>query len=291
MITSTSNAQVKKILQLQKKAKARRQQQLYVAEGIRMFCEAPEHLVSQVYVSESFLNAQEHRNVLAGKRYEVLSDTVFARVSDTKTPQGILCLMKMPDHSPKRLMQDLAVLQDSSAAYRGGSHLQTETNEPGYGENGMGVWLVLENIQDPGNVGTMFRTGEGAGVSGVIMDGHTADIFNPKTIRSTMGSIYRMPFYITDKLEDAVAMLKECHIKVYAAHLGGSVCYDEPDYKQGAAFLIGNEGNGLTRQAAALADTYIRIPMGGQLESLNAAMAAGILMYEANRQRRKSNKK
>ena len=80
--------------------------------------------------------------------------------------------------------------------------------------------------------------------------------------------------------------LQEKGIRVYAAHLEGSVCYDEPDYTGGTAFLIGNEGNGLTAETAKLADTYIRIPMGGQLESLNAAMAAGILMYEASRQRR-----
>lgn len=271
MITSTSNAQVKNILQLQKKAKARRQQQLYVVEGIRMFREAPGHLISQVYVSESFMKAEEHKNEINGKKYEVLSDTVFAHVSDTKTPQGILCLVKMPDYSMEGLLHDLS--QET------GEHCR-KTDEKG-------MWLILENVQDPGNLGTMFRTGEGAGVSGVIMDNCTVDIYNPKTIRSTMGAIYRVPFYITDRLEDSIELLKRQKIRVYAAHLEGSVCYDEPDYRQGTAFLIGNEGNGLTEQTAALADTYIRIPMGGQLESLNAAMAAGILMYEANRQRRK----
>ncbi len=258
MITSTSNAQVKNLMQLKKKSKARKQQQVYVVEGIRMFREAPAHQIVQIYVSESFLADAEHKKVLSGKTYEILSDSVFSYVSDTKTPQGILCLMKMQNYTLDMLLKD---------------------------KNG--IWLVLENVQDPGNLGTMFRTGEGAGIAGIIMDGSTVDIYNPKTIRSTMGSIYRIPFYITDDLRDTVRCLKTDGIRVYAAHLEGSVCYDEPDYAAGSAFLIGNEGNGLTEDTAALADVYIRIPMEGRLESLNAAMAAGILMYEANRQRRK----
>ena len=149
-----------------------------------------------------------------------------------------------------------------------------------------GLWLILENVQDLGNLGTMFRTDAGAGIAALIMDRSNVDIYNPKTIRSTMGSIFRVPFFITEDLHETIRQLQNAQVSVYAAHLEGSVCYDTPDYTKGTAFLIGNEGNGLTKETAALADSYIRIPMGGQLESLNAAMAAGILMYEANRQRR-----
>lgn len=257
MITSTSNAQVKALSKLIKNARARRQQQLYVVEGIRMFRETPKEWIEKVYVSESFAKDPAHEGLFAGTDWELLSDAVFASVSDTKTPQGVLCLVKMQ----KNRLKDLLEKKD-------------------------GIWLVLENVQDPGNLGTMFRTGEGAGISGVIMDKCTVDIYNPKTIRSTMGSIFRMPFYITEDLHETIHQLQENQVRVYAAHLEGSVCYDEPDYTQGTAFLIGNEGNGLTAETTKLADAYIRIPMSGQLESLNAAMAAGILMYEANRQRR-----
>lgn len=260
MITSASNVQVKNIIQLQKKARARRQQRMFVTEGVRMFREAPEEMISRIYVSESFLQDPQHRKLLEGRKWEVLSDPVFSRVSDTQTPQGILCLIKMPDHDPEQLLLNA---------------------DPG------GIWLVLENVQDPGNLGTMFRTGEGAGIAGVIMDKNTADIYNPKTIRSTMGSIFRVPFAIADSPADMIRLLKERRIRVYGAHLAGSVCYDEPDYTEGTAFLIGNEGNGLTEETAALADQNIRIPIEGRLESLNAAMAAGILMYEASRQRRR----
>lgn len=258
MITSTSNSQVKNLVQLKKKSKVRKQQHVYVVEGIRMFREAPADRMEQIYVSETFISDPEHKNMLKGKTFEVLSDTVFSYVSDTKTPQGILCLMKMQEYTLEGLLK-----------------------------RKNGTWLILENVQDPGNLGTMFRTGEGAGISGVIMDGATADIYNPKTIRSTMGSIYRVPFYVTEDLAETVKKLKDSGIRTYAAHLEGSVCYDEPDYTSGCAFLIGNEGNGLTEEMTLLADTRIHIPMEGQLESLNAAMAAGILMYEAKRQRRR----
>lgn len=260
MITSTSNLQVKNIIQLQKKSRARRQQKLFVTEGVRMFQEAPPELIARIYVSESYLQDPAHRELLKGRQWECLADPVFARASDTQTPQGILCLVRMPEYDA------------------GGLLSRADAN---------GLWLILENVQDPGNLGTMFRTGEGAGISGVIMDRSTADIYNPKTIRSTMGSIFRVPFAVTDSLPDAVRQFRKQGVRIYGAHLEGSVCYDEPDYGGGTAFLIGNEGNGLTEEAAALADQRIRIPMGGRLESLNAAMAAGILMYEANRQRRR----
>ena len=256
MITSTANQQVKNLVQLKKKAKARREQGVFLVEGLKMFLEAPEDQVEQIYVSPSFL--EKHEETVRGRKYEILGENVFEHVSDTQTPQGILCVVRQPVYS----MEDL-------------------------GGSGKPCVLVLEGIQDPGNLGTMFRSGEGAGITGIIMDKATVDIFNPKTIRSTMGSIYRVPFIQTENLREAVLALKETGTRVYAAHLMGTCSYDEGDYTSGCAFLIGNEGNGLTEETAALADVPVRIPMEGRLESLNAAVAASILMYEAHRQRRK----
>ncbi|MCD7981624.1 MAG: RNA methyltransferase [Clostridiales bacterium] len=285
MITSTGNSQVRNLVQLKKKAKERRKQQLYIVEGSRMFAEAPADRIERIYVSESFVSGRDHREMLSGKEYEVLADSVFDYVSDTRTPQGILCLMRMRQYSPNEIFP----VRVGGDIGRGPAVHETDRNGApvvrGKGESGF--WLVLENLQDPGNLGAMFRTGEGAGVAGVIMDAATADIYNPKTIRSTMGSIYRIPFLITEDLQETLRTMKTRGIRIFAAHLEGSLCYDEPDYTTDTAFLIGNEGNGLTPETAATADVNIRIPMGGQLESLNAAMAAGILMYEANRQRRR----
>ena len=242
MITSSSNQQMKNITALMKKAKERKSLNLFVVEGRKMFEEVPPEWLSKVYVSERFLEEPEAEQLLAGKTYEVVADAVFKSISDTQTPQGILCLVRMPQYP----------LSDLLRGNR--THL-----------------LIVESIQDPGNLGTMLRTGEGAGITGIIMNRTTVDLFNPKTIRSTMGSIYRVPYYI-------------------AAHLKGQMQYDEPSSCTGTAFLIGNEGNGLSDEIAGLADTYVRIPMEGSVESLNAAVSAALLMYETNRQRRRNGK-
>ena len=152
------------------------------------------------------------------------------------------------------------------------------------GENPLVV--ILEDLQDPGNAGTIFRTGEGAGVSGIFLTKTSVDVTNPKVIRSTMGSIYRIPFLYVEDVVSLKHILKQKNIHTFAAHLQGKNSYDREDYQKGSAFFIGNEGKGLTEKAASAADCLIRIPMCGQVESLNAAMAAGILMYEAARQRR-----
>lgn len=256
MITGSSNQQIKNIAALTKRAKERKNQGLFVVEGRKMFEEAPREWVECIYVSESFLAEPGAEALLEGRAYEVVADTVFRSVSDTVTPQGILCLVRMPHYGLPELLRG------------------ERTN-----------LLILESIQDPGNLGTMLRTGEGAGITGVVMNRTTADIFNPKTIRSTMGSIYRVPFYVAADLPGEIARLKEQGVQVCAAHLRGTRRYDEADYRRATAFLIGNEGNGLSDEIAGLADTYIRIPMDGQVESLNAAISAAILMYEAKRQR------
>lgn len=259
MITSTSNQQMKTIVQLNKKAKARRELRAFVVEGAKMVAETPRELLQRVYVSEHFEKEPAGQAFLAqqGIDYEVVSDAVFAHVSDTSTPQGILALVRMPVYT----FSDL---------------LRAETPR----------LLVLEDIQDPGNLGTMFRTGEGAGLSGILMTRGTVDLFAPKTVRATMGSIYRMPYVVTENLPEELEKLRAAGVRTYAAHLRGEAYYDELDLTGSCAFLIGNEGNGLKTETAELADIYLKIPMEGQLESLNAAMAAGILMYEAHRQSR-----
>ncbi len=261
MITSSTNQHVKDIIQLNQKSKARSKMGVFVVEGERAVSEVPERLLERIYVSESFFGETMTTGKLDALNFdasqiEVVADDVFKIMSDTQTPQGILAVVKQPKYE---LMQ----------LYKGDStHL-----------------LILENVQDPGNLGTMMRTAEGAGATGVVMTKETVDLFNPKTVRATMGSIYRMPFYVTDDLEGTVNRLKSLGVRVYAAYLGAYKTYDQINYGKGLAFMIGNEGNGLSSHAAGLADELISIPMSGQLESLNAAMAAGILMYEVRRQR------
>ena len=257
MITSVNNGQVKNIIQLNQKTKARREQGLFVAEGRKMFGEAPADWIEKVYVSETLTSDPALMEQVEKLPYDIVADSVFRQMSDTQTPQGILTVLRRPSYT----LEDIL----------GGKNP---------------LVMVLEDLQDPGNAGTILRTGEGAGVSGVLLTRTCVDITNPKVIRSTMGSVYRIPFLYVESVVSLTQELKKHDIRTFAAHLKGRNSYDQESYTGGTAFLIGNEGKGLTEEAANSADCLIRIPMCGKVESLNAAMASGILMYEAARQRR-----
>ena len=257
MITSVNNGQVKNIIQLNQKTKARREQGLFVAEGRKLFGEAPADWIEKVYVSETLTSDPALMEQVEKLPYDIVADSVFRQMSDTQTPQGILTVLRRPSYT----LEDIL----------GGKNP---------------LVMVLEDLQDPGNAGTILRTGEGAGVSGVLLTRTCVDITNPKVIRSTMGSVYRMPFLYVESVVSLTQELKKHNIRTFAAHLKGRNSYDQESYTGGTAFLIGNEGKGLTEEAAHSADCLIRIPMCGKVESLNAAMASGILMYEAARQRR-----
>ena len=261
MITSTSNPRIRQLIALQEKAKKRREENCFLAEGIKMLREAPESWIREIFLTNEALYKLQKEEAETFQKinrtgYELLSDEVMKRASDTQTPQGVITVLDRPSYEPDELLADSE-----------------------------GTFLLLENLQDPGNLGTIVRTGEGAGVRGIIMTADTVDIFNPKTIRSTMGSVYRVPVIYVETLTEVVEKMKEKNIPVYAAHLKGQKNYYEFDYRKGCAFLIGNEGKGLKKETADLADDYLKIPMQGQVESLNAAIAASVLMYEAYRQR------
>lgn len=258
MITSSANAKVKQVMNLSKKARARKESGLFVAEGLRMFQEIPGDRIEGLFVSESFLKAEAHKALLHGKRYETVADDVFKTMSNTQAPQGILSLVKQYTYTEEDLLK----------------------------APGPAFLMILETIQDPGNLGTILRAGEGAGITGVLMNRTTADIYNPKVIRSTMGSICRVPFAYTDNLPAAIKAFKAEGVKLYAAHLNGMNNYEKENYTVDTGFLIGNEANGLTDEIQSLADIRVKIPMKGKVESLNAAVAASVLMFETARQRR-----
>ncbi|MBQ7358891.1 MAG: RNA methyltransferase [Lachnospiraceae bacterium] len=265
MISSTANGKVKQVVAWQTKARERKKDGVFIVEGLRMFEEAPLDWISQVYVSSKCLAGLESGNGDRDKAilerlemiaYEEVTDEVFSKMSDTQTPQGILSVLRRPTYSLSDILGQNALI------------------------------MILEDLQDPGNLGTILRTGEGAGINGVIMSKDTVDIFNPKVIRATMGSIYRMPFVYVEDLKDILDTLHIEGIQTYAAHLQGENYYDSFDFRNGTAFLIGNEGNGLKKETADQAKSYLKIPMEGKVESLNAAIAASLLMYEAHRQRK-----
>ena len=259
MIESINNQQIKNIIQLQNKAKIRSNQESFVVEGPKMVYEAPKSSLVRVYMSKTFYIENQGKSIcsLEEKDFEVVADKVFKEMCQTQTPQGILAVVRQRKYSLDMILKR---------------------------ENPM--LLILESIQDPGNLGTIIRTAEGAGVTGIVMNKGTVDIYNPKVVRSTMGSIYRVPFIYAEDFYGTVKAVKRERIRLYAAHLGAKKDYDDADYRTGCGFLVGNESKGLDERTAALADEYIKIPMSGCVESLNASVAAGLLVYEARRQRK-----
>ena len=259
MITSTANSRIRELVKIKKSAKERAEREVFLVEGPKMFREIPEGKLVEAYASESFLNSGAGRELLQETQTdaEAVSDRVFEYLSDTRSPQGILAVVSQFHYSEPELL----------------------------GTKTPALMLVLENLQDPGNLGTIIRTAEAAGVTGIVLSRGCADLTSPKVTRSTMGSIFRVPFIYSDNLEMEILALKKKKVSLFAAHLQGSVEAYSETYTGPTAFLIGNESRGLTENTAKLADKAIRIPMHGQVESLNAAVASSILLYEACRQR------
>lgn len=253
MITSTSNPKIKQVALLRDKARARREEGAYVVEGLRMFREIPAGDVREVYVTQDFYNKNESL-CSTYKDLQVVSDKVFEKIADTVTPQGVVAVVSMKETSLEDVLK--------------GDFL-----------------LFLENIQDPGNLGTLFRTAEGAGVKGIIISKGSADIYNPKVIRSTMGSIFRMPYIYVEDIASVISK-EASNMNIYAAALEGAKDYTTVSYTGRCGILIGNEGNGLKNETIKAAGKSVYIPMQGSVESLNASISGAILMYEAARQRK-----
>ncbi len=263
MISSISNQQVKEITKLQKQPKYRKASSLFIAEGFKMLKEAAENgCLVKTYISEFVLEKKYESLEWLCKEfpYETVSDQVFRQLSGTVTTQGILGIVKQPSYSITDILDDK-------------KH----------------IWLLLDDIRDPGNLGTIMRTAEGAGMSAVIMGKGTADLFNPKTVRSTMGAIFRMPFVYVDDITEIIKQIKDNGYSVYGTAMKGSITYDMADYTKGAGIVIGNEANGIQDSVLECITGSINIPMDGKLESLNAAVAAAVVMYEAARQVRREN--
>ena len=296
MITSSSNRAVRDVVQFMQKAKARNKQGVFVAEGIKMFEEAPAAQIERVYIAwrmETQMREQ-YGEKLRKLSCEIVADDVFDKMADTKTPQGVLCLVRQFHYGLADMLagkyrmnsSGMSIVMNSGAGARPDGRKSIGAGGLRRSRRQM-LFILLEDLQDPGNLGTIFRTGEGAGVDGIIMSRQTVDVYNPKVIRSTMGSVYRVPFLYVDDLCEVIRTMQEHNISVYAAHLKGKKYYDCYDYRKGTAFVIGNESAGLKEETAGSADEYIRIPMAGKVESLNAAVASSILLYEAGRQRRR----
>lgn len=256
MIESMQNKLVKKIASLKQK-KYREQEDLFVVEGLRFVQEIPSDWVILWYgISEDFIIPEHNWKTHANVPVYTFSQHVFQSMSSTEHPQGILALCQQ-----KHLQQ---------------KHFIPEEN---------GFYLLLEELTDPGNLGTIIRVADACGIHGIFLSSGCVDLYNPKVLRSTMGSLFHIPIYQNCNLKETIDVLHQHHTSVYAAHLEGITYPYTLDLKKSCGILIGNEARGLSNEASALCDTLVKIPMPGQAESLNAAIAAGILLYEVVRQR------
>ncbi len=255
MITSKDNDIVRNAAKLLKSSKHRKTARQFTAEGVRLCRDG----VRSGYKPALFLytgdavgkykDAYDEIIAVSERSFEV-SRAVFERISDTKSPQGFFCVFNILDKNKKM-----------------------------YRIDNQNTYIGLENIQDPSNMGTILRTAEALGIDGVILSGDCCDVYSPKVVRGSMGAVFRLPFTIKENFGEYLRELLSQGVSVY-----GSTPYDAEDITNvkftGGVMLIGNEGAGLTQETLALCTAKVRIPMRGRAESLNAAAAAGILMWE-----------
>ncbi len=255
MITSKDNEIIKNTAKLVKSAKYRRESGLFTAEGVRICRDG----VLSGFAPEIFFYTEKSREKY-GEDFERISDcskktlevsqSVFEKISDTKSPQGFFCVFNMLDKS-----------------------------KIPYTINNRGNYIALENVQDPSNLGTILRTAEALGVEGVIMSEDCCDFFSPKVVRGSMGAVFRIPVYVPESFVGYMKQLSDCGMKTYGSTPRNAESITDIDFN-GGVMLIGNEGNGLSQEVLSACTNRVKISMRGRAESLNAAAAAAILMWE-----------
>ncbi len=255
LLSSRDNTNIKNTVKLKNSAKFRKKTGLFIAEGLRVCCDAlfSGADIETVFVTEdAFLKHPEKISELCEKSTKAFTVTndIFSHISDTQTPQGVLCVIKTLDK-----VTDFDTIKNG------------------------GKFLALENIQDPNNLGTILRSAEAFGVSGVIMSSDCCDIYNPKVVRGSMGAVFRLPFTIANTIPEFLS--QHPGITSYAAVVDSNaeniskICFDD-----NCVAVIGNEGNGLSENTVNACDFRITIPMRGKAESLNASTAASIIIWE-----------
>ena len=249
IITSRKNPYIKELAAVKRAGK---QSPVCLIEGIKLISEAQRSGVSikTVLISETY-KGETPRMPGDGVRMITVSDPVIALLSYTDAPQGIMALIEKKDF--------------------GGIEAA----------GGEGVYILLDSVSDPGNVGTIIRTAEAFGVRAVVMCASCADVYNDKTLRATMGSAFRQPIFYEPDAAAAVRKLRAAGARVYAAALDADARrFGEFDVPPLCAFVIGNEARGVSKEALKECDGTVIIPMSGETESLNAAVSAGVIMWE-----------
>lgn len=259
IITSSDNDIYKSFAKLYKR-KYRDREGMYIIEGINLIKEALKNgaKLKSVFLRKDFDDAAAEE--LIAKLEEkvpvyMLSKELFDRTVDTETPQGIAAVSFRPVYTEESFFE------------------------------GTDNVIVLDSLQDPGNIGTVIRSADAAGFSGAVVLKGTADLFSPKTVRAAAGSLYRVKLLYLNDPEDAVNILHKYGFKVAATSPYAKKLVYDTDISEKTAIVIGNEANGVRENLKELADENIKLPMAGNIESLNAAVAAAVVMYESVRQR------
>ncbi len=252
-ITSLKNPRVKAWKDMLKDRSLRQKQGLFPVDGEHMVREALHAgCLEELIVSSD--RADRYRDLtLACARSFLVPPHVLDSLSGTVTPQGIMGFCSFPESRP----------------------------EPVY----RGMYVALNAVQDPGNVGTIIRTMDAAGLDTLLIDGRTADPFSPKCVRATMGGIFRIRILRTSSLASSLAELRSRGFCLAAGVLDGSPLPSRPEVRGSVCIMIGNEGQGLDRELSDMADLRVRIPMPGRAESLNASVSAALLIYDFLRER------
>lgn len=251
-ISSRENSLIKLVSSLQTSAKTRRENALFVLEGLRICEDAYDNgiqfnkLIVSENAKEKYVSEIEKFAKVCDNCY-LLPENLFKKISDTVSPQGIIAVAKLPDTKGKTIDKK-------------------------------GRYIALENLQDPSNLGAVARTAEALGVSGIILSSNSCDPFSPKTLRASMGTLLRIPVIV---LEDFAKEIKNTGLKIYSCVVEREAeSIEETAFSDGSVLVIGNEANGITEEVKKISDALITIRMSGKAESLNAAVAAAIAMWE-----------
>lgn len=252
IITSRENPLIKLVAALQVSSEKRRRNGLFVLEGLRICKDACDNgirfdkLIVSDAAAEKYAADTEKFSLISDECYKI-PDSLFKKISDTKTPQGIIAVAKMPVTGF-------------------------------YGIDKNGKYIALENVADPSNLGAVSRTAEALGVNGIILSSDGCDPYSPKALRASMGTLLRVPVFVTESFAET---LKSTGLKRYACVVDKTAeSIKKQSFENGSVVMIGNEANGLTDSAKQSADVLVTIPMTGRAESLNAAAAAAIAIWE-----------
>lgn len=255
MLTGKDNNIIKEAVKLNKSAKYRREKKLFTAEGVRLCRDGAESGA----VIERFLYTADSREKYSEDFKKIMSascssfeisKSLFEKISETRSPQGFFCIFNMLD----------------------------KPTFP-YTINKQGNYVALENLQDPSNLGTILRTAEALGVDGVILSDGCCDVYSPKVVRGSMGAVFRISCLSVGDFTSYIAKLTSEGVQTYASTPYTDNIITNIDFN-GGVMIIGNEGNGITQETLSVCSQKVKIPMRGRAESLNAAAAAGILMWE-----------